>query len=332
MDVQETKAAAGVELFSFGDAEPVLNGRDIMEYTHAWWSGRYYEPPISLGGLAKSFRANPHHSSAIYVKQKILVSCYKAHPLLSKQDFARFALDSLIMGNAYLQRTDNMFGRPLKLNTPPAKYVRRGKDDQYWWVPSDREATPLNNVFHLLEPDPNQELYGVPEYLSALQSAWLNEAATLFRRRYYLNGSHAGFILYMTDAAHNEKDIDALRKALREAKGPGNFRNLFMYAPNGKKDGLQLIPIAEVAAKDEFLNIKTLTRDDVLAAHRVPPQLMGIVPTNAAGFGDAEKAAQVFATNEIEPLQERFMAINDWLGETVITFRPYSITKDPSAN
>lgn len=29
--------------------------------------------------------------------------------------------------------------------------------------------------------------------VSALQSAWLNEAATLFRRKYYKNGSHAGF-------------------------------------------------------------------------------------------------------------------------------------------
>ena len=49
------------------------------------------------------------------------------------------------------------------------------------------------SVFHLLEPDINQELYGMPEYLSALNSAWLNESATLFRRKYYQNGAHAGY-------------------------------------------------------------------------------------------------------------------------------------------
>ena len=65
-------------------------------------------------------------------------------------------------------------------------------------------------VFHLMEPDVNQELYGVPQYLSALQSAWLNEAATLFRRKYYKNGSHAGFVFYMTDAAANTQDVDNL--------------------------------------------------------------------------------------------------------------------------
>ncbi|CAJ2875604.1 portal protein [Burkholderia pseudomallei] len=41
-----------------------------------------------------------------------------------------------------------------------------------------------------------------------------------------------------------------MRDALKNAKGPGNFRNVFMYAPGGKKDGIQLIPVSEVAAKD----------------------------------------------------------------------------------
>ena len=71
-----------------------------------------------------------------------------------------------------------------------------------------------------------------------------------------------------------------------------------MYSPNGKKDGIQIIPLSEVAAKDEFLNIKNVSRDDMLAAHRVPPQLMGIIPTNTGGFGDVEKRrAFSFATN-----------------------------------
>ena len=42
----------------------------------------------------------------------------------------------------------------------------------------------------------------------------------------------------MTDAAANTQDVDNLRQAMRDSKGPGNFRNLFMYAPNGKKDGI----------------------------------------------------------------------------------------------
>ena len=125
----------------------------------------------------------------------------------------------------------------------------------------------------------------MPEWIIALQSALLNESATLFRRKYYENGSHAGFILYMTDAAQAETDIDALRKALKDSKGRGNLRNLFVYSPTGKKDGIQVDPASEVAAKDEFNSIKNQAGDDVLASLQIPPQLMGIVPQNAGGGG-----------------------------------------------
>jgi PBSX family phage portal protein len=175
----------------------------------------------------------------------------------------------------------------------------------------------------LMEHDLNQEIYGVPEYISGLQSAFLNENATLFRRRYYLNGSHAGFIMYVSDPAQSEADIEAMRKALKDSKGPGNFRNLFMYSPNGKKDGIQIIPISEVAAKDEFLGIKNVSRDDVLAAHRVPPQLLGVVPANAGGFGDVGRAADVFHRHEIVRLQMKLLAVNDWVGAEAVKFADY---------
>lgn len=98
-----------------------------------------------------------------------------------------------------------------------------------------------------------------------------------------------------------------------------------MYSPNGKKDGIQIIPLSEVAAKDEFLNIKNVSRDDMLAAHRVPPQLMGIIPTNTGGFGDVEKASRVFVRNELIPLQKQLRELNDWLGDEVIRFEQYSL-------
>ncbi len=43
-----------------------------------------------------------------------------------------------------------------------------------------------------------------------------------------------------------------------------------MYAHNGKKDGIQLTLVSEVHTRDEFFNIKNITRDDLLAAHPVP--------------------------------------------------------------
>lgn len=324
---------ARMEAFSFGDPVPVMDGSEILDYIEAWFNGRWYEPPVSLEGLAKSFRASPHHSSAIYFKRNMLASTFKPHKLLSHDTFSAMALDYLTFGNAYLERRRSMLGSPFQLKHALAKYMRRGQDlNSYFFVRGWKDEHPFKpgEIFHLREADIHQEIYGLPEYLAALQSAWLNESATLFRRKYYNNGSHAGFILYVSDPAQNQDDIDAMREALKNSKGPGNFRNLFLYSPNGKKDGIQLIPVSEVAAKDEFFNIKNVSRDDVLAAHRIPPQLLGIIPSNAGGFGDVSKAAAVFARNEIQPIQRRMMALNEWLGEEVISFDPYVVDAAPT--
>jgi len=331
--IQATPQGGGMEAFSFGDPVPVMDGRELMDYAETWLNGKWYEPPTSWEGLARSFRASTHHSSALYFKRNVLASTFIPHKLLDRATFSKWALDFLTFGNAYLERRPNMLGDNLGLDHSLAKYVRRGADlDAYFYVHGFKTEHEFKkgSVFHLMECDINQEIYGLPEYLATLQAAWLNESATLFRRKYFQNGSHAGFIMYITDPAHQQADVDSIREALKQSKGPGNFRNLFMYAPNGKKDGIQIIPVGEVAAKDDFINIKNVSRDDVLAAHRIPPQLMGIVPGNTGGFGAIKPAAEVFARNEIEPLQAKFRELNDWLGQEVVRFEPYvvGVTED----
>lgn len=113
-----------------------------------------------------------------------------------------------MFGNAYLEKRTNRLGGILSLEPSLAKYSRRGIDlDTHWFVQYGMTTQPYEftkgSIFHLMEPDLNQVIYGLPEYLSAIPSALLNESATLFHRKYYINGRHAGFIRYMTDAAQN---------------------------------------------------------------------------------------------------------------------------------
>lgn len=317
-----------IEAFTFGDPTPVLDGRELLDYLECWWNGRWYEPPINLDGLARSTKASVYLQSGLTFKRNMLSRTFIPHRLLSRAAFEQFALDWLWCGNAYLERRRSMLGTALELQPVLAKYMRRGKDlDRYFMVRGWKQEHEFEagSICHLREADINQEIYGLPEWMAALQSALLNESATLFRRKYYNNGSHAGFILYMNDPAQNEDDIKGLREALKNAKGPGNFRNLFIYSPGGKKDGIQVIPVSEVAAKDEFHNIKNITRDDMLAGLRIPPQLMGVVPVNAGGFGSIRDAAMVYAANELEPIQTRMLQVNDWVGEEVIRFKPYEL-------
>ena len=325
---------AGPMAFALGDAEPVLDRRELLDHLDCWpvngVGGRYYQPPLSRDVLSKAMNVTAHHASAFRVKVNQLVRDFIPHRMLDTATFEGLALDYLVMGDLFVERIDNIARRPMKLKRSLSRYTRRGVTEgefvflhgwrkEHWFKPG--------SVLQVMQPSLDQEIYGVPEYLSALQSAFLNESATLFRRRYYLNGAHAGFVFYIGEGGLSEPDAETIKKSVKSTKGVGNFKSIFLHLPNGKKDSVQILHPGEAAAKDEFVGIKNTTRDDVLAAHRVPPQLLGAIPQTAGGFGDVEKAEAVFYRAEIVPLQRRFFAINDWIGEEVVRFTP----RDPIA-
>lgn len=320
--VASSANGGSIETYSFGDPEPVLGGRQLLDMLECWHNGRWYEPPIPLDGLARAFRVSPHHSSAIILKRNLLQASLDPSSLITRAELGKMAQDYLVFGNAYAETRRNVFADPVRLVHAMARYTRRGVEaGQFWWVPGNAEAVefPDDSVIQIMQPDVNQEVYGVPEYLSALQAALLNEAATLFRRRYYLNGSHAGYILYATGEI-DATDVDRIKEAMRQAKGPGNFRNMMVHAPNGKEGSLKIIPVTEAGAKDEFIGIKNATQADVMAAHRVPPQLLGIVPAQGSAFGNPKDATAMFFELEIQPMQTAFLEINDRLGFEAIRF------------
>jgi len=329
-------AQAFPSAFTFGDPEPVLDARQLYEYGYCPVMDQWYEPPFDIYAVAKLFRATSHHTSSIITKVNILTSAFIPHKLLSRQQFKALVQNYMVFRNAYLHIVRNRLGGILQLSSRPSIVMRRGIDDGYffqllyWQQKSGSfQQTTFNpgEVIQIYDVDIDQEIYGVPDYLSSVNSILLNESATLFRRKYYKNGAHAGFILHLSDALIEQGDVDALEKALEQSKGGGNFKNIMIYTPNGKKDGVQVIPLAEVAAKDEFVGIKQTSRDDQLAGHRMPPQLIGVVPQNVGGFGDIEKAARVFYTHEIKPIQMLFEDVNQQLGVDVFRFNEYELLK-----
>lgn len=332
-DVIKTVQADAVQhpaapaVFSFGDPESVLDRRELSQYFEVWHNGRWYEPPMPMGKLAQAFNMSPHHRSAIALKVNLLVAQQLPSRWLGSDDFERFALDFLQMGNGYLEDVPNMAGRSAVAAHTPAIHTRAGIDQGVYWFVNcaigKEHRFDVGRVFHLQQPDVAQEIYGVPEWLSALQSGLLAENATLFRRRYYLNGAHAGFVFYVSDALADQSTVNMLEEKLRSAKGVGNFKNMLVYIPNGKKDGIQIMPIADVTAKDEFSAVKNISRDDMLAAHRTPPQMIGIIPQNNGGFGKVSEARDAYYETEIVPIARRMLRMNAWFGVPLLAFADY---------
>lgn len=314
--------------FAFGEPESVIDRREISQFFEVTTFGKWFEPPLPMEKLVQTFNMAPAHSSAIALKVNLLVGAQIPTPQLSSDDFERFALDFLQMGNGYLENVPNRRGGTARAKFSPARHTRAPvRGNAYFFVGSglgQEHQFADGAIFHLQQPDVAQEIYGLPSWLSALQAGLLNENATLFRRRYYLNGAHMGYILQVTDSFADQETADAIEQAMKQGKGAGNFRNMFLYMPGGSKDGLKVHSIGEAVAKDEFSGIKNISRDDMLVAHRVPPTLIGIVPQNAGGFGKVGEALDSFVQVEICPIMQRMLRMNAWFGADVLRFANYS--------
>ena len=227
----------------------------------------------------------------------------------------RAALDFMVFGEAYFQRLRNVIGQVLELRHLPAINMRRKVGGGFvMLLPRGQELHfAEDEVEHVMDYDVEQDIYGVPDYLGGLHALLLNESATLFRRRYYNNGAHAGFIFYTNDPNLTEEDEQKLKGEMSASKGVGNFRSVFVNIPGGSEKAIQIIPVGDIATKDEFERVKNITRNDVIAAWRMNPALAGVMPENAAGFGDIEKIDKVYTNNEIRPIRQLFMQVNNSL-------------------
>lgn len=262
-------------------------------------------------------RANAHHGAIPKFKRNLLLREFIASAGCGTETMGRAGLDYMVFGEAYFYNDTNAFGQVLALQHLPAINMRVRVDGGYvMLLPDNKEMEfEAHEISHVLDYDVEQNIYGVPDYLGGLQALLLNEAATLFRRRYYSNGAHAGYIFYTNDPDLTEEDEEELRAQISASKGVGNFRSMFVNIPNGKENAIQIIPVGDFQAKDELEKVKNITRNDVIAAWRMNPALAGIIPENTGGFGDIEKIDRVYTSNEIRPICQLFNQLNDRLRE-----------------
>lgn len=324
-----TNTAVDVDTFSFFDDAPA----HLLDALECHNNGVYFEPLVSYESLMQLMGSGVHHASALQAKANILKETFEPTAFLSHKDFDMFVMNYLVLADGYLQIVRNRMNDVIALRPLLTMYTRMSADLKHYLYIRNRvdlrrleyETLALGDVVNVKQQDLRQQIYGLPSYLPAMHSIMLNNSATRFRRRFYDNGSHAGFILYSTDANLSPDDWNNLKAQMAQSRNDGNFKNLYLRSPNGKIDDLKLIPISEVAAKDEFLNIKSVSAEDMMAIHRVPAILMGIVPQNAGGLGDPIKAATVFYKNEIAPIQQSFLGINEQLGIEAFKFKPYTL-------
>lgn len=299
-------------VITFGEPEPILTtGTD---YYNIWYDNKadHWRLPIDRVALSQLVNLNGQHGGVMYARRNMFTSGYVSGGLNHDQIEAGI-FDYLLCGDLAIVKLRNFFGNVIGLHPLPSLYLRRRKSGDYVVLQEGEPLVyPTEDIIFIKSHDPLQQVYGLPDYIGGIHSVLLNSEATIFRRRYYHNGAHMGFILYTNDPNITAEVEDEIKSKIEQSKGVGNFSNLYVNIPRGNPEGVKLINIGEVTAKDEFSNVKNITAQDVLTAHRFPAGIAGIIPQNAAGLGDPVKAEATYKKNEIAPLQRKFMrAVND---------------------
>jgi len=294
-------------VITFGEPEPILTtGTD---YHNIWYNDEYdhWQLPIDRLALAQLPNLNGQHGGVLYYRKNMVAGGYLGGGLTSDQ-VEQMAFDYLLFGDVAILKIRNIFGEVIDLLPLPSLYLRCRKSGEFVVLQEGPAIVydPRDIVFFKMY-DPRQQVYGLPDYIGGIHSVLLNSEATIFRRRYYNNGAHMGFILYTSDASLTVEMEDEIKQKIAQSQGIGNFRNMFINIPKGDPEGVKILPVGEVSAKDEFANIKGITAQDIFTAHRFPAGLGGIIPDKGSALPNPETARQTYRKDEVIPLQRKFM-------------------------
>lgn len=297
-----------MSIITFDKPEPILTtGTD---YRDIWYDNDFdhYTQPIDRLALAQLINLNGQHGGIIYARRNMVTSDYVAGGLTHDElDAAVF--DFITFGDMAILKVRNGWGEVVDLVPLPGLYTRIRKNGQFVVLQNGEplEYEPEDVIFIRMY-DPQQHIYGLPDYIGAIHSALLNSEAVIFRRRYYHNGAHTGGILYTRDPSMTDEVEEEIGRQLEQSKGIGNFSTILVNIPGGDADAVKFIEMGDIGANDEFANVKNISAQDVLNAHRFPAGLAGIIPQNSGGLGNPETARETYRKDEVLPVQRRITA------------------------
>nr|VFJ42953.1 MAG: phage portal protein, PBSX family [Candidatus Kentron sp. FM]VFJ43618.1 MAG: phage portal protein, PBSX family [Candidatus Kentron sp. FM]VFK05638.1 MAG: phage portal protein, PBSX family [Candidatus Kentron sp. FM] len=315
-----------ITVFAFGDPEPVLENR--------WWdwigvfpdtAGEYYHAPVEWKGVAQLIKINPYHASAIEYRLNQTMRWWADHSLIGRKQMRYGVMDLLVFENAYFQIFRNGFGKPTRFERLPAMAMRVGtKPGIFYRILEGGETVQYRKgeVVHLHGTDVLQSIYGVPWYLAALQAILMGEDTVLFRRKFYRNGAHAGTILVTSGLTDQEAGL--IEEKLKTGDGFKNFGTLYVNFPKQPQIGpgagrttaknIELIPVGGISGRDDIKKIAEISREQIMAIHRINPALTGIMPSAQGGYGgDIDKIQRIDYENETQPRINVIKELNEYL-------------------
>lgn len=270
-------------------------------------TGDLIEPFFNFNELLNGYYYNVYHRRALKIKAGLLSQIeIKQSNLtnflptnLSPKNFINiFTLNLELYGNAYLEKSGT--ANSYFLYNIPANEVRVDKNLQiYQYINNNKNKI---EGFHLKYYSPKSSYYGEPDYLASLEQISINKKADNYNSKFFDNGAKPDLAIIYENAEPSEEQITAFRDFFGNSfKGYNNaHKTLILYGDSlGEREAKIRFENLSNVTDLSFKALKEVSRNEIAAAHGVPPRLLGITDAAALG-GSGELIGQLMMFNELE--------------------------------
>lgn len=265
------------------------------------------DPFINFSELLQFYYSNVYHQRSIKLKAALLsqikttnLDKYLPDSETAKSLLYAFAVDAEIYGNAFLERAGTV--NDFYLYHVLGFQGRLNKNKDIFQIDSEDNAIKLEG-HHFKYYSPSGKYYGEPDYLTTLEQILTSKKADSFNTSFFDNGARPGYGIIFENSAPSDEQKAAFKEFFStNYKGYSNaHKSLILYtgkpkegAPNATVKLEKLDGVEDMS----FENLKKVNRDDIIAAHGVPPRLVGVMTAGQLGAG-TELIDQLHAFNEV---------------------------------
>lgn len=308
---------------------------------------------VGLGWSLIPLVENPSDEQKLQIEQLL----YHPHPDQTLEEiFTQWLEDYEATGNGYLEVIRD-HGTVIGFEHIPAYTMRRHKDEmryvqvrghkKRWFkkigteekinvttgeVQNDlTEEQQANEVIHIMNYTSSSDYYGLPDILPALGALLGDEQRESYNIDFFENYAIPSYAVTVAGAELDEETMDRIRQYFQKDLKENRHATLVLSAPNPLGDGpaveFQFEKLAVDVGEASFRLYRMDNRDEVLAAHGVPPYRMGIAETGSLGGSTAVESTEIYKDSIIQPRQQMIEArinrhiLRDALGITDWSFR-----------
>lgn len=279
-------------------------------------------PFINPDELLMFYYANVYHQRSIKIKAALLSQILETQldarlpkGTTPKEFMYSLCLDLEIYGNSFIEKC----GTPNNYNLYNVLGYegRVNKNKEIFQVTNNHQITKLDG-YYIKYHSPSTKFYGEPDYLTVLEQIGVTKKADRYNNSFFDNGARPGYGVIFENSSPNEQQINAFKTFFSSNyKGYQNAHKTLLLHTGKTSEGQSpaKIRLEKLDGVEDmsFEKLRSVNKDEIIAAHGVPPRLVGIVTAGQLG-GGTELIDQLHAFNEIT-IQPKSAIIEDFFAE-----------------